>query len=54
MVRRLFAGGSRIRTLGPARKTGRSTGLEFVNRGDPSACASMSPIPASLQEKLRI
>src|SRR5438045_3200973 len=30
------------------------TGFESINRGDPSAYASVSPIPASLQEKLRI
>jgi hypothetical protein len=39
---RLAAGGSRIRTLGPARKRGPSTGLEFVTRRDPSDSASLS------------
>ena len=33
---RLSGGGSRIRTLGPARKRGPSTGLEFITRRDPS------------------
>ena len=51
---RLAAGGSRIRTIGPACRRRPSVGLEFVNRGDPSASASVRPIRASLQEKLRI